>query len=378
MKVLILSVSVGHGHKVSAEAIASGLTDKGADCCIVDIMEHSSPHLRKIITNGYLWTALKLPRMYRTAYNFAEKERRFPVKPLSLVVEHIYLTKLARRIADFNPDCILCTHVFAALPVALLKKRRYITTPLYGLVTDYCIHPYWSDIKQLDYLITASPLLSQEAIKKGIPGGKILPFGIPLRSQFYCHEQKRNARILLGMDPDRFTVMMSGGGLGCGSLYETIEEIDSLPDDIQIINICGTNNELKAAVDNRIWKKEIFNYGYVDNIHLMMDAADCLIGKPGGMTVTEAIAKRLPFIILKPIPGHEERNAEFLVRHNAGVLATSDRRPAKIVHEFVSRPKLRKRLQRNISGLNLENSNAKLCRFILDSERYPAKCILKP
>ena len=50
-----------------------------------------------------------------------------------------------------------------------------------------------------------------------------------------------------------------------------------------------------------------------------MDAADCIISKPGGLTTSEALAKRLPMIIMNPIPGQEKRNTEFLLNSGAAL-----------------------------------------------------------
>ena len=365
MKVLILTVSMGQGHNVTAQAIAGRLEERGAFCRIVDIMEYSNPHLTKAITRSYLWTARKLPVMYRTAYNIAEKEHYLPVEPLSVIMEHVYLTELAACIADFEPDCVFSTHVFAALAASKLKKRPCSDVPFFGLVTDYCIHPYWSQAR-LDYLITASPFQNREALRKGIPRGKILPLGIPLRPQFYHSVPKEEARRTLGLHPGKATVMLAGGGLGYGRLDRILAELDHLPEDFQVISICGGNSELKETIDARHWQKEIHNYGYVDNIHLMMDAADFLVSKPGGITVTESIAKRLPLIMLKPIPGQEERNAEFLLTHKGGLLAASQKKPADLTQVLLNKPRLRKKLQRNIARLSRGNSNETICNFILD------------
>ena len=48
-----------------------------------------------------------------------------------------------------------------------------------------------------------------------------------------------------------------------------------------------------------------------------MDASDIIVTKPGGLTVSEAISKKIPMVLVDPIPGQEDRNREFLI--NAGV-----------------------------------------------------------
>ena len=50
-----------------------------------------------------------------------------------------------------------------------------------------------------------------------------------------------------------------------------------------------------------------------------MAAADLLIGKPGGLTTSEALAAGLPVAVVSPYPLQEEANANFLLEHGAGL-----------------------------------------------------------
>lgn len=114
----------------------------------------------------------------------------------------------------------------------------------------------------------------------------------------------------------------------------------------------------------------------MNTMDLMMDAADFLVTKPGGITVTEAIAKSLPLIMLKPIPGQEERNAEFIVKQKAGILTTPQRPPAEVVRRLLTRPRFLRKLQTNITRLNPGNSNQMICSFILQNKPGIAGAVL--
>lgn len=94
--------------------------------------------------------------------------------------------------------------------------------------------------------------------------------------------------------------------------------------EFQILCVCGSNKKIKNAVDGFEWKKSVYTYGFVDNVDVMMDAADFIITKPGGLTTSEALAKGLPMITMNPIPGHEDRNLNFLVNAGAALMVNDN------------------------------------------------------
>lgn len=59
--------------------------------------------------------------------------------------------------------------------------------------------------------------------------------------------------------------------------------------------------------------------GFTDKVPELMSISDLVVTKPGGLTTTESLASHLPIIIINPIPGQEEENADFLEKHNVGI-----------------------------------------------------------
>ena len=174
-------------------------------------------------------------------------------------------------------------------------------------MTDFTIHPFWEDA-DLDYYVTANELLNHQASKKGIDTSKILPIGIPIHPKFGKKMDKLEARNILGIE-DKPTILIMSGSMGYGNLETIITDMDTMDMDFQIISICGNNKNLKEDRwdDN---KEKVYNYGFTDKVDIIMDAADCIVTKPGGLTTSESLAKGLPMIIINPIPGQEERNLQ--------------------------------------------------------------------
>ena len=199
--------------------------------------------------------------------------------------------------------------------VTYIKSKHDLRAKTVGIVTDFTIHPYWED-SELDYYVIASEVLIIQGMKKGFPESKFLPIGIPISPKFEKKMNKQEARERLGIE-DKPTILVMSGSMGYGNIEKEIVQLDKLDLDFQIAVICGNNKKMKEKIDKLKLSKRIYSFGYVDNVDVFMDACDCMITKPGGLTTSEALAKKIPLIINNPIPGQEDRNVEFLL--NAGV-----------------------------------------------------------
>ncbi len=318
MRVLILTITTGQGHNQVAKNLSKCLSDCKTETFAMDVFEYINPVLKEIVSRGYLMSTKRLPKVYGKAYRMAEK-RDIENKETSVIkiTSSIMARKLSKFVNDYMPDVIVCTHVFAAMLVSNIKKSLRDNIKSVGIVTDFTIHPYWEET-ELDYYITATDLLTNQAIKKGIDAHRVLPIGIPIDPKFAESIEKSEARRLLGIENKR-TVLVMSGSMGYGKLGRMIKNIDEAEVDFQIISVCGHNEKLKKQIDKMILRHKIYNYGFSDKVSLFMDAADCIVTKPGGLTTSEALAKGLPIIIANPIPGQEDRNVEFLLNNGAAV-----------------------------------------------------------
>lgn len=324
MKVLLLSVTAGQGHHQTAMAISEELARRGMKCDTLDILKYVDPVLCELVSKGYLMSTKHIPIAYGGFYSLAEKNEKNREKVMSRFTSTIVGKKISKYIAQKKPDAIVCTHVFAAQVLTQIKEYSGLKI---GIITDFTVHPYWEETS-MDYYVTASELLTLQAEKKGISGDKILPIGIPIHEKFTRKISKSEARAQLGIG-DKTTVLVMSGSMGYGNLARHIRKMDTVNLDFQIICVCGKNLRAKKSINKIKTNRKIYNYGYVNNVDIMMDAADIIITKPGGLTVSEALAKRLPLILINPIPGQEERNTEFLL-NNAVAMKMSKTCPADI------------------------------------------------
>lgn len=320
-KALIVSIKAGYGHHSTAKAIIDYLTDKGIQCEMLDTFEYINPLLGDSIQDSYLFITKYLPEAFGKVYSTLDKkETTYTKYSLMAILSNIVSHKLKEYVIDYNPDIIIGTHSYACMVMTYLHEKGYVSCPTIGVVTDFTVHPFWEST-DLDYYVTADALLDVQMIRKNIPKEKILPWGIPIKRTFASKIPAQEARSILGIE-DKKTILLMMGSMGFGNVCDRLKLIDVMDCDFQIICVCGNNEKMKRDIEETKWNKTVYTYGFVDNVDVMMDAADCIITKPGGLTSSEALAKHLPIILMNPIPGQEDRNMEFLVNNGAAIMVT--------------------------------------------------------
>lgn len=365
MKVIILTMSTGNGHHIASKALCEYLKTQGIDTQIVDAYKYFNKILSDLFEKGYLLATKYTPYMYGKFYRNIEKHDHSDSKvSWSQFCNSIVARQFARYISRQNPDLVVSTHPLASYLITRYKSKNLVNTKSIGIITDFCVHPYWEQT-DMDYYVCANELIINQLVKKGIDKEKILPLGIPVATKFADKTEKSKAREMLGIK-DKKTIFIITGSMGYGNIEKYIHALDSMKDDFQIISVCGNNKSMKKRIDSLILKKRIYNYGYVSNVDLMMDASDVIITKPGGLTMSEAIAKKIPVILVDPIPGQEDRNREFLINNGLAVGVSETLPLDEVLHELIHCETRRKQIIEMQTLLGNKDSSKQLGDFIID------------
>jgi len=362
MKVLILSVTAGYGHHATAKALETVLTERGATVEVVDVLEQINRLLQEAFSKGYLLSTKYGKEVYKKLYSYLEQKGQKTSKyNFGNMAPALMALRFEDFIDDFNPDVILCTHVTAAHVVSEVKRNSK-TAPAIGIVTDYTMHPFWEDATRVEHIILASELLIPRAVALGIDENRILPLGIPVHPKFKTKIPKKQAREQLDLRQDCPVVLVMGGSMGYGGITKLVESLKDT--NMQILAVCGKNKRQYAKLMKLAKTPNLNVYGFVDNIEVLMDAADCIVTKPGGLTVTESMLKGLPMILANPIPGQEERNTEFLM--NLGLaLRASKTFPVTEALDFLFYNEKRCELMtENMKLYAKPNATEDLCDFV--------------
>ena len=319
MKIAILSAATGGGHLRAAHAVEEYLRANApeVDVRVIDALKSISPILDKTICDGYHFLATKTPRVFGKLYQKTNEETA--LSQLVPKFNSLFAQRLWPVLAEFGPDVILTTHPFVTEMVSNLKQRG-LRAPLVCIMTDYGPHRSWI-APAVDAYVVSSEDMVPELEYFGVPRGKIYPYGIPVRGVFFRRNDKEALLRALSLDPALPTVLMMAGSFGVSHIMQIYREITQLPERFQMIVITGRNQKLYEAFQletPRSPKQTLLVY-FTDEVEKYMHASDLIITKPGGLTVSEALACNIPLAVFDAIPGQEEDNANFLLQHEMAV-----------------------------------------------------------
>ena len=318
-KVLLLSASAGAGHVRAAQAIekAFNQTSHGElEVQHVDVLDYTNKVFRHFYSKAYIDLVNKMPELPGWLYDQLDKPWKNERRRLAL--DKLNTRPFVKLLREYRPDLIVCTHFLPAEIVSWLKAKERLASRQVIIVTDFDVHAMWLVHHYEHYFVAIDEArVYLEAL--GIPAQKITVSGIPIDPVFALKKDKQQMRAKHGLAPDRTTILLSAGGFGVGSVEPLIDALMTLQHRAQIVAICGRNEELRKRLSRMAARARpdatvlLKPFGYTNEMDELMTASDLVIGKPGGLTTSEALAKGLVFVIVNPIPGQEERNSDHLL-----------------------------------------------------------------
>jgi len=337
----------------AADAVRAALLERDSKTVaqIVNSYKYAASIVSSVVSNGYIGMVKTIPQMYRFIY--ARAERATEVGAFRNWVHQFTATNLRSLIERTNPDIVICTHAFPCGVMSEYKKQFADSPPVMGVVTDFAVHTFWIH-RNIDGYAVASDEMRATMIGRGIDRSRIIVSGIPVNASFVTKPVNRTVlRDELGMPQDRSAILLMGGGLGIGPLEMMMRALNSVQQPVCATVIAGRNKRLHARVMEAAQRVQypIRVLSFVDNVHDYMHAADVLITKPGGLTSAEALVAGIPMVLVKPLPGQEERNTRYLVERKAALRATNEHDLTRKVEEFLASPQRRQTMGAAIDGL---------------------------
>ncbi|MBR2474503.1 MAG: glycosyltransferase [Clostridia bacterium] len=359
MKTLILTVTAGYGHNSTAAAVKTAFSQNGNECKIVDICYENNKAIGFIIDKGYLASVKLLKKPYSVVYTKL-LEREAGKKDVTVRLASYLSKKYKEQLLEYAPDVVVCTHVLAAMVIKPFILSGELNAKTIGILTDFTLHPYWEEATAIDYIVIPSEKLADECIAKGYKPEQILPIGVPIQQKFSNVLTKSEAREQIGLMPDKPVITVMSGSMCYGGLTNTVKALDKINSCFQIVAVCGSSKKELKKLEREHFKHKVIKLGFTDKINIIMDASDCIITKPGGLSVSESLSRELPMILSHPIPGHEERNLRFIVDNGAAIEISKDKKVDEAVKDFLTNSNLRASLAHSASLLGKKNAAEKL------------------
>ena len=319
-RVLIMSTSAGTGHIRAAAALEQAFADDARVEKVInkDALKYTNKLFRDFYSKLYTTLVRSAPEFLGWWYDASDEPWR--TDAARHMIDRLNTGPLVRFIKDFRPDITVCTHFMPAGIISHLIATRKLDAHLSIVVTDLDFHAMWLSRAFHRYFVAIDETRAHLEML-GLPPERITVSGIPIGAQFRGEPDRRALRSKHGLDPEKTTLLISGGALGVGPAEFMVERLLHLEHDIQALVLCGENETLRKRVGkvvdaNRPGFRVL---GYVDAIHELMALSDLFVGKPGGLTTAEILASGLPIAVVSPIPGQEVRNADHLLEDGVAV-----------------------------------------------------------
>ena len=319
-RVLLLSASAGTGHVRAAQALEKVFArdERVAEVRHEDALKFTNKLFREAYSTLYMKLVRQAPDVLGWAYRASDEP--WKNDQVRLQFERLNTRPLVKMIREFDPQITVCTHFTPAGIIAHLIEKGVLDARLSIVVTDLDCHAMWLSRTFHRYFVALDETRAHlEAL--GLPGERVSVSGIPIDPVFAEPVDRAAVRASYGLHPAKTTLLLSAGALGVGPTELIVERLKHLRHDAQTIVVCGRSGEVKARVTAAVGAQaaRFCVLGYSDRMHELTHISDLFIGKPGGLTTSEALACGLPMAVFSPIPGQEERNSDHLLEEGAAI-----------------------------------------------------------
>jgi processive 1,2-diacylglycerol beta-glucosyltransferase len=323
-KVLIVSLRAGAGHLMAAAALEAACLDSKPALAVrnIDLLDYSTDLIKLLYGKMYLDLVKLLPELYAYSYKHYEPSKKF-IKPRFLI-DRFSFSAFFELMEDFDPDVLVCTHFIPTALVENYRRKRRKRFSIAVTLTDYEFHPLWI-APNIDLYFTATQEVKSSLMYYGVEPEKIVVSGIPVHPRFSQPKDRESLLRKHDLREGSPIILISAGSFGITPLEEVMDELGGIKEEFQLMVVCGKNADLeKELLEKQKTQPRLRKvFGFVDFMDELMVMSNLLITKPGGITVSESLAVGLPMILIEPIPGQEEANADYVVEQGAAVRARS-------------------------------------------------------
>lgn len=307
--IAVFYASEGTGHKTAAQNLRDEFLRENPDGRVLcrDILDYIPGWLHRLVSDGYLQMARRAPWLWGRFYWGSDKRslQSSAFDWFHRTLCRLYLPALEGDAAKFGAEAVFFTHYFGA-PCFAEWYKRY---PTFYVNTDFVCHRFQRG-NMYRALFTASPRAVKQHTDEGI--FCVYDTGIPVSPKFLDLPSKERARKRLGLEQERKTILVSGGGIGAGAVEAAAAALAAHREWKTLI-ICGNNRTLFRKLSARYTNCENVRVeAFVPDMENYYRAADLGVMKPGGLSLSEALASKLPLLLMDPIPGQEQLNMDYV------------------------------------------------------------------
>jgi processive 1,2-diacylglycerol beta-glucosyltransferase len=314
MKVLIVTMTCGEGHNAIARSLKDGFAPED-EVKIVNLYEHLGK--KDPYGKAYLFSVKHFPKVFTALWNYARKidpDRRYRGLAMQGILKAA--DEMERVALEFQPDAVLCTHNQASNVFCWLKIHNRFQGKIYSIFFDYVTCPYWEGSVLCDAIFTPHEITHAEILSRGFRAEQLFAYGFPVNPKYDKVISKSEARAALGIAEDDFVVLTVNGGMGVGNIGGLVKQFSRIKKggkNLCVLTVCGSNRKAYGKVSRIVKKRKLENvrvFGFVDNLDVMLSAADLFFCRGGGGAVSESLMKGVLFVVREKAVAQEYLNGK--------------------------------------------------------------------
>jgi processive 1,2-diacylglycerol beta-glucosyltransferase len=324
-RILIMHASVGAGHVSAARALAEAFARKqSGEVRVADILDYGSQVFREAVTQSYLQLSSRAPFLWKMLYETTDASELEIMSNIRYRLQgrlgRPLVSKFTRFLRSYAPDALVCTHFLPVMLLSDLKIEGEWSKPLYCVITDYMVHNQWIN-RGVDGYFLASEITRAAMIARGAPPSILHVTGIPVKLEIAEQKPAGPMRARHRLPADGPLISLFGGGLEAERVRRMVRMLLESTAPATLVVVAGRSEDLIDALGDlhdgpRMQLRVLGRIDYVDDL---VAASDLVITKSGGLIVSEVLARGTPMVIIDPIPGQEEWNADFVAGTGAGI-----------------------------------------------------------
>ncbi|MFB2879890.1 MGDG synthase family glycosyltransferase [Floridanema aerugineum] len=380
MRVMILYASLGMGHISAANALTQAFSRfRGIEVLSEDALAYASLVYRNAVIQAYKNSSEKVPQLYKALYegsDISDLERSLDSNLAWAKLELPFFRRLGRLIRETAPDAIVCVQQIPSRLLQLLEPEDQVSKPQYVVVTDLIAHSTWLNYGVDGYFLPND--LSANILKqRGVNPSLLHVTGIPVKLEISEPKSKKEVRSRHHLPQDFSVVTLFGGGLNSRRVYAIVSSLLETLSSAMIVVVAGRNEDLLDTLTDlrdspQVRLRKLGTIDYVDDLIV---ASDLIITKAGGLITSEILARGTPTIIVDPIPGQEEQNADVITAAGAGVQLRLLEMVAPAVKYLLNHPERLTQMRQSALELGKPRAALNIAEHILSDWRSRTKML---
>lgn len=320
--IAVFHVSAGTGHTSAALALGAALRlQPGVEVVVEDVFDYVNDMARTVITSAYNELSTRLQPLYTMVHSrlhFEDTEDALRANYVLKSMGQPFLRRFERRVEELGPAAIICTMQW---PLHVLQDYGERTgVPEYAVITDFSVQSSWLREGVAGYFV-ASELTRDVLLARGVAAARVHVTGIPVKLEI-AEPKERDAmrqRLALPLAPPLISVF--GGGVAPLRIRHMVAELLKGDQPATVVTVAGRNHQLQEALSDLSGGPlvSLRTLGAIDYVDDLVAASDLVISKPGGLITSEVLARGTPLIVIDPVPGQEEWNADVVAGSGAGL-----------------------------------------------------------